>query len=91
MPNDHVDKIAEIIEREVLSQTSIAYGSVDWLVIAGRVYREMIADAAVEKLLGPGDHVTITRPMTHTCQCKNSVKRHEFGRGTRCMNCGLPA
>lgn len=91
MPNDHVEKIAAILEREVLAQTSIAYGEVNWGAIAQKVYRELCTDAAVDALLGPGDRVRINRPIAHTCQCKSPMIRHEFGRGTRCMSCGLPA
>lgn len=91
MPNDDVDKIANIIEREVLHQTTIPFGEVDWKAIAEKVYRQLLTDAAVKELLGPGDTVRIDVPIRYACQCEGPMLRTDYHRGTFCTGCGLPA
>lgn len=91
MPNDHISKIAGIIEREVTRQTTVTYGDVDWELVATKVYRELITDKAMEAILGPGDRIRIDVPLSVRCKCKDPVVVHHFGRGTTCQMCGLPA
>jgi hypothetical protein len=57
----HSMKISEIVRREVLMQTYIEFGSVDWDRIGEAVVRYVASEVAFEALTG-GDRVTIRRP-----------------------------
>lgn len=50
-------------------------------------------ELGAEALATPQDRIRFGTPMFHTCSCPAGTKiiRHEFGRGSRCMVCGLPA
>lgn len=86
-------KIERIIEHGVIRQVPVPYGEFDASIIASKIIEELAKEVAFQALM-PGDRVKLGRAVTFaTCTCPDDRKviKHEFGRGSRCMACGLPA
>ena len=90
--DERIAELAGVLESEVISHqgASIPFGEIDWTALARVALRHLAKDVAIATLIGQGA-VQASIPMRHTCQCANPIIKHEFGRGSHCVMCGLPA
>jgi len=91
--DERIAELAEVLESEVIGHqhASLPYGEIDWTALARAAMRHMANDVAYATLIGQGAVQASLTSLHYRCQCQDPMVRHEFGRGSRCMTCGLPA